>query len=77
MRVDRDAAPVVGDGDEAVGLDGDFDPVGVARDSLVHGVVDHLCEEVVEAFSSVPPMYMPGRRRTGSSPSRTSISAAE
>ena len=28
------------------------------------------------AFSSVPPIYMPGRRRTGSSPSRTSMSAA-
>ncbi len=29
------------------------------------------------ARSSVPPMYMPGRRRTGSSPSRTSMSLAE
>ena len=29
------------------------------------------------AFSSVPPIYMPGRRRTGSSPSRTSMSWAE
>ena len=28
-------------------------------------------------FSSVPPIYMPGRRRTGSSPSSTSMSAAE
>ena len=26
--------------------------------------------------SSVPPIYMPGRRRTGSSPSSTSIEAA-
>src|SRR5690606_1643690 len=26
---------------------------------------------------SVPPIYMPGRRRTGSSPSRTSMSLAE
>ena len=25
------------------------------------------------AFSSVPPIYMPGRRRTGSSPSSTSM----
>src|SRR5262245_45764838 len=29
------------------------------------------------AASSVPPMYMPGRRRTGSSPSSTSMSLAE
>src|SRR3974390_2876949 len=28
------------------------------------------------AFSSVPPIYMPGRRRTGSRPSSTSMSAA-
>ncbi len=28
------------------------------------------------AFSSVPPIYMPGRRRTGSSPSSTSIAEA-
>src|SRR5262249_24375009 len=28
------------------------------------------------AFSSVPPIYMPGRRRTGSSPSSTSMSRA-
>ncbi len=28
------------------------------------------------ALSSVPPMYMPGRRRTGSSPSSTSMAAA-
>ena len=28
------------------------------------------------AASSVPPMNMPGRRRTGSSPSNTSIEAA-
>ena len=29
------------------------------------------------ARSSVPPMYMPGRLRTGSSPSSTSMSLAE
>ena len=28
------------------------------------------------AMESVPPMYMPGRRRTGSRPSSTSIEAA-
>jgi hypothetical protein len=28
------------------------------------------------ARASVPPMYMPGRRRTGSSPSSTSIEEA-
>ena len=48
MRVDRDAAAVVGDGDEAVGAELDLDPRGVAGDRLVHGVVDHLGEEVVQ-----------------------------
>jgi len=45
---DRDAAPVVGDGDEAVRLHGDLDPGRVAGERLVHGVVDHLGEEMVQ-----------------------------
>ena len=48
MRVDRDAAAVVGDGDEAVGLHLDLDPVGVAGQRLVHGVVDDFGEQVMQ-----------------------------
>ena len=48
MRIDRDAAAVVGDGDEAVGLHLDLDAVGMAGERLVHGIVDHLGEQVVQ-----------------------------
>ena len=48
MRIDRDAAAVVGDGDEAVGVELDLDEGGMAGHRLVHGVVDHLGEEVVQ-----------------------------
>ena len=48
MRIDRDAAAVVGDGDEAVGLHLDFDEGGVAVQRLVHGIVDHLGEQVMQ-----------------------------
>ena len=48
MRVDRNAAAVVGDGNEAVRFHLHFDPVGVAGQRLVHGVVDHLGEQVMQ-----------------------------
>ena len=48
MRVDRDAAAVVGDGDEAVGLDLDLDEMRMPGERLVHGVVDHLGEEMMQ-----------------------------
>ena len=48
MRIDRHAAAIVGDGDEAVGRHLDLDPVGVAGERLVHGVVDHLGEQVMQ-----------------------------
>ena len=47
MRLDRNAAAVVGHGDEAVGLHLDFDIGRVAGHRLVHGVVDHLGEQVM------------------------------
>ena len=47
MWVDRNAAAIVGHGEEAVGLERDTDVVGVALDRLVHGVVEHLGEEVM------------------------------
>ena len=48
MRIDRHAAAVVGDGDEAVGVELDLDEGGVAGQRLVHGVVDHLGEQVMQ-----------------------------
>ena len=50
MRIDRDAAAIVGDGDEAVGRHLDLYPVGMAGERLVHGVVDHLGEKVVQCL---------------------------
>ncbi len=47
MWVDRDAAAVVGDGQETVLVEFHLDPVGVAGDRLVHGIVHHLGEEVM------------------------------
>ena len=48
MPIDRDAAAIVGDGDEAADLHLDFDPVGVTGQRLVHGVVDHFGEQVMQ-----------------------------
>ena len=48
MRIDRNAAAVVGDGDKAVRRHLDLDPVGVAGERLVHGIVDHLGEQVMQ-----------------------------
>ena len=47
MGVDGDAAAVVGDGDEAVGLELELDPAGMAGHRLVHGVVQDLGDEMM------------------------------
>jgi hypothetical protein len=48
MRIDRNAATVVGHGNEAICGHLHFDPVGMTTQRLVHGVVDHLGEEVMQ-----------------------------
>jgi hypothetical protein len=48
MRVNRHAAAVVSDGDIAIGAEMHLDEGGVAGDGLVHRVVDHLREQMVE-----------------------------
>ena len=48
VRVDRDAAAVVADRHRAVGGELDLDPVGVAGDRLVHGVVEGLGDQVMQ-----------------------------
>ena len=71
VNADRHAAPVVGDGDAVVGVNGHLDLGAESGQSLVDRVVDDLLDQVHQPGLPVLPMYMPGRSRTGSSPSRT------
>ena len=48
MRIDRDAAAVVGDGQKTVGGQFDLDEGGVPGQGLVHGVVDDFGEQMVQ-----------------------------
>jgi hypothetical protein len=48
MRIDRDAAAVVADGEKAVGRQFHFDEGCVTGQRLVHRVVDHFGEQVVQ-----------------------------
>jgi len=50
VRVDRDAAAIVGDGEGAVGGEVHLDEAGMPGQRLVHGVVDHLGEQVMQRF---------------------------
>ncbi len=76
VRVDGNAAAVVGDGEIAIGTI--FTSIQVAWPATASSMALSMTSEKrwCRAFSSVPPIYMPGRRRTGSSPSSTSMSAA-
>ena len=48
MRIDRDAAAVVGDGQKAVGAQFDLDERGMPGQRLVHGVVDDFGEQMMQ-----------------------------
>ena len=48
MRIDRNAAAVVGDGQKPVGAELDLDEGGVAGQRLVHGVVDDFGEQMMQ-----------------------------
>ncbi len=74
--VHRNAAAVVRDLDAAVGLQDDFDVRAVSGQRLINGVVHHFVHQVVQSARPVEPMYMPGRFRTASRPSRTVMSLA-
>ena len=50
MRIDRDAAAVVDDGEKAVGRQFDADEGRVPGQRLVHAVVDHLGEQVMQCL---------------------------
>ena len=49
----RNPAPVVADRNRAVGVEGNGDELGVARQRLIDGVVDHLVDHVVQARAVV------------------------
>jgi hypothetical protein len=48
VRIDRNAAPIVGDSHETVSLHLDFDEGGMSFERLVHRIVDHLGEQVMQ-----------------------------
>ena len=48
MRIDRDAAAVVGDGQKAVGAQFDLDERRMPGKRLVHGVVDDFGEQMMQ-----------------------------
>jgi hypothetical protein len=48
VRIDRDTAAVVADRERAVAIETDLDPAGMARDRLVHGVVEQLGREMMQ-----------------------------
>ena len=76
MRIDGNAAAVVGDGQKSFRVEFDLDEGGMACERLVHRVVDDFGEQMMERFLVGPADIHAGRRRTGSSPSRTSMSRA-
>ena len=74
--VDGDARAGVANGHRVVRMDRHVDQVVAARERLVDRVVDHLVDEVMQAAGARRPDVHPGRRRTGSRPSRTVMSFA-
>ena len=72
LLVDRDAAAVVVHLGRAVGVQGDLDAVQTpaSASSTALSMISH--RQCISPRVSVDPMYMPGRLRTASSPSRTS-----
>ena len=49
MRIDRDAAPVVAHAHAEIFVQLDLNAGGVAGNRLVHGIVEHLGEQMVHA----------------------------
>ncbi len=48
MRIDGDAAAVIGHAQETVGIERHLDAGGVAGDRLVHGIVERLGKEMMQ-----------------------------
>jgi hypothetical protein len=72
--LDRNAAAVVADLDDAIGPDGDRNLLGEPSQRLVGGVVDDFLDDVGRAGR---PVYIPGRSLTGSRSLRTRMEEAE
>ena len=74
--IGRDAAAVVDDRDRAVDVDRDVDLIAEAGERFVDRVVDDFVNEMVQPGRPVEPIYIAGRLRTASRPSRTLILSA-
>ena len=48
MRINRDATAIVADHHRIIGQQFHFDPVGMARHRLVHGIVQHLGHQMMQ-----------------------------
>ena len=72
----RNAAAVVDDGYGTIDVDDDMNFRAISRERFVDGVVDNFVDEVVKPVDTREPMYMAGRLRTASRPSRTLICSA-
>ena len=71
VHVHGNAAAVIDDRHGIIDVNGDVDWCAIPRQRFIHGVVHHFVDEVMQSHSPVEPMYMAGRRRTASRPSRT------
>lgn len=77
VEVGRDASAVILDCDRVVFVDRNVDVGTVSCQRLVDRVIHHLVNQVVQTFSPMSPIYMAGRFRTASRPSRTWMLEAE
>ena len=50
MGVDGDPATVIPDGYSPVRTERQLDPTGVAGDGLIHGVIQNLCDQMVQGM---------------------------
>ena len=58
VRIDGNPAPVVGYADEAVGLHLDLDETRMSVEGLIHGIIDHLREQVMQRlFVGAPDIH--------------------
>ena len=76
MDVDGDAAAIIDDAHAISRQKRDLDVIGKTSHSLVAGVVEDLSYKLMRPSGPVVPMYMPGRLRTASRPSKTWIASA-
>ncbi len=76
MRIDRDAATIIADRHRMIGVQLNFDAVGMTGHGLVHRVVQNLGHKVMQrAFIGAADVHARALAR-GSSPSSTSMDEA-